>query len=189
MIISLIAAMDKNRVIGQNGRLPWRLPADMQYFVMMTTGKPVIMGRKTYESLKPKYKPLRDRTNIILTHTHNYDAPGCIVVHTIEAALAAAGDVDEVMVIGGANTYEQFLTRADRLYLTIIDAEFAGDATFPPYDHSAWTITAREAHEPDEKNPYPYEFLTLEKQATRDKRLDGSANVQSPISSPQTPKP
>ena len=189
MIISLIAAMDKNRVIGQNGRLPWRLPADMQYFVRMTTGKPVIMGRKTYESLKPKYKPLRDRTNIILTHNHNYDAPGCIVVHTIEEALAAGSNAPEVMVIGGANTYEQFLPLADRLYLTIIHAAFDGDAQFPPYDESAWTITAREAHEPDEKNPYSYEFITLEKQETKDWRHENHATPQSPISSLQSPKP
>lgn len=168
MIISLIAAMDKNRVIGQNGRLPWRLPADMRRFVELTLGKPVIMGRKTYESIPPKFKPLHGRTNIILTHNLDYDAPGCFVAHTIEEALAAADGAPEVMVIGGAAVYEQFLPRADRLYLTIIDAAFDGDATFPPYDHSAWTITAREVHEPDEKNPYPYEFLTLEKQETGD---------------------
>ncbi len=168
MIISLIAAMDKNRVIGQNGRLPWRLPADMRRFVELTLGKPVIMGRKTYESIPPKFKPLHGRTNIILTHNLDYDAPGCLVVHTIEEALAAAGGAPEVMVIGGTAVYEQFLPRADRLYLTLIDAEFAGDAQFPPYNESAWTITTREAHEPDEKNPYPYEFLTLEKQETGD---------------------
>ena len=180
--------MDKNRVIGQNGRLPWRLPADMEHFVAVTMGKPVIMGRKTYDSIQPKYKPLHGRSNIILTHNHDYNTPGCIVVHTVEEAIAAA-DAPEVMVIGGANTYEQFLPLADRLYLTIIDAEFNGDAQFPPYDESTWTITARETHQPDEKNPYPYEFLTLEKQATRDKRLDGPANLQSSISSLPSPKP
>jgi dihydrofolate reductase len=162
MIISLIAAMDKNRVIGRNGRLPWRLPADMRYFVRMTIGKPVIMGRKTYESLKPKYKPLSDRTNIILTHNRDYDAPGCIVVHTIEAALAAAGDAPEVMVIGGANTYEQFLPLADRLYLTIIHGEFDGDATFPPYDPADWRVVNDETFPADDRNPYSYQFLTLE---------------------------
>ncbi|MBK8989136.1 MAG: dihydrofolate reductase [Chloroflexi bacterium] len=162
MIISLIAAMDKNRMIGQNGRLPWRLPADMQHFVALTMGKPVIVGRKTYDSIQPKYKPLHGRTNIILTHSLDYAAPGCIVVHTIDEALAAAGDAPEVMVIGGANTYEQFLPLADRLYLTIIHAEFDGDAAFPPYDATAWRVTSDEAHLADDKNPYRYQFLTLE---------------------------
>ncbi len=163
MIIALIAAMDKNCVIGQNGRLPWRLPADMRRFVDLTLGKPVIMGRTTYESIQPKYRPLHGRTNIILTHNRTYDAPGCQVVHSLDQALAAANGAPEVMVIGGTAVYQQFLPRADRLYLTLIDAEFAGDAYFPPYETSAWTITARKAHEPDEKNPYPYQFLTLEK--------------------------
>jgi dihydrofolate reductase len=163
MIISLIAAMDKNRVIGRNGRLPWRLPADMQHFVALTLDKPVIMGRKTYDSIQPKYKPLRDRINIILTHNRGYEAPGCIVVHTIEAALAAAGDAPEVMVIGGANTYEQFLPLADRLYLTIIHAEFEGDTTFPPYDATAWRVVSDETHLADEKNSHRYQFLILEK--------------------------
>ncbi|MCB8985114.1 MAG: dihydrofolate reductase [Ardenticatenaceae bacterium] len=189
MIISLIAAMDKNRVIGQNGRLPWRLPADMQHFVALTMGKPVIMGRKTYDSIQPKYKPLHGRTNIILTHNRDYEAPGCIVIHTIDQALAAAAAADEVMVIGGAAVYRQFLPHADRLYLTIIHAAFDGDAQFPPYDESAWTITAREAHEPDEKNPYSYEFITLEKQETKDWRHENHATPQSPISSLQSPKP
>ncbi|MBP6472704.1 MAG: dihydrofolate reductase [Chloroflexi bacterium] len=189
MIISLIAAMDKNRVIGQNGRLPWRLPADMHRFVDLTLGKPVIMGRKTYDSIQPKYRPLHGRTNIILTHSADYGAPGCFVVHAIEQALAAAGDAPEVMVIGGTAVYAQFLPRASRLYLTLINAEFPGDAYFPPYDESAWTITAREAHEPDEKNPYPYEFLTLDKQKTGDQRLNNHATPQSPISGLQSPKP
>jgi dihydrofolate reductase len=162
MIISLIAAMDKNRVIGRNGRLPWRLPADMQYFVSLTLGKPVIMGRKTYESIPEKYRPLRNRTNIILTHNLDYVAPGCIVVHTLDEALAAAGDAPEVMVIGGANLYEQFLPRANRLYLTIIHGEFDGDAHFPPYDPAAWNTISDETHPVDAQNPYSYQFLILE---------------------------
>ena len=163
MIISLIAAMDRNRVIGVNGRLPWHLPADMAYFVKMTMGKPVIMGRKTYESIPPKFRPLRGRRNIVLTGNPDYAAPGCHIAHTIEQALAATGDAPEAMVIGGQATYQQFLPLAHRLYLTIIDAEFPGDAHFPAYDPAAWPAIHQETHQPDEHNPYPYQFLILEK--------------------------
>ncbi len=163
MIISLIAAMDRNRVIGVNGRLPWHLPADMAYFVKMTMGKPVIMGRKTYGSIPPKFRPLRGRRNIVLTGNPDYAAPGCHIAHTIEQALAAAADAPEVMVIGGQATYQQFLPLAHRLYLTIIEAEFPGDAHFPAYDPTAWPTIHHETHQPDENNPYPYQFLILEK--------------------------
>jgi dihydrofolate reductase len=163
MIISLIAAMDRNRVIGVNGRLPWHLPADMGYFVQMTMGKPVIMGRKTYESIPARFRPLRGRSNIILTRDSDYAAPGCHVAHTIEQALAAAADAPEVMVIGGQAVYTKFLPLAHRLYLTLIDAEFPGDAHFPPYDPAAWHTIHQETYQPDENNPYPYQFLILER--------------------------
>lgn len=166
MIISMIAAMDKNKVIGQNGRLPWQLPADMQRFVTLTLGKPVIMGRKTYESIPAKFKPLTGRTNIIISHQADYDAPGCLVVASPEAALAAAAGVEEVMVIGGSSIYQAFLLQADRLYLTLIDAEFAGDATFPTTEQICWCIIEEENHAPDEKNKYAYQFLTLERKST-----------------------
>ena len=172
MIISLIAAMDKNRLIGQNGRLPWRLPADMQRFVALTMGKPVIMGRKTYDSIPAKYKPLHGRTNIILTRNPGYKAPGCLVVHSPEAALAAAGDAEEVMVAGGAAVYAAFLPRAHRLYLTLIDAQFTGDAAFPATNPSHWRTIHQETHEPDEKNNYRYQFLTLERIKQRTKIKD-----------------
>jgi dihydrofolate reductase len=164
----MIAAMDKNKVIGQNGRLPWRLPADMQRFVALTMGKPVIMGRKTYESIPAKFKPLTGRTNIIITRNPRYEAPGCIVVDSPQAALAAAGDVDEVMIIGGSSIYQTFLLQAHRLYLTIIDAEFAGDAIFPTTEQICWCIIHQESHQPDEKNPYVYQFLTLERKEIAD---------------------
>ena len=168
MIISMIAAMDKNKVIGQNGRLPWRLPADMQRFVALTMGKPVIMGRKTYDSIPAKFKPLRGRTNIIITRNSDYEAPGCIVVDSPEAALAAAGKADEVMIIGGSSIYQAFLLQADRLYLTLIDAEFEGDAIFPTTEQIYWCITHQETHQPDEKNKYPYQFLTLDRKSSID---------------------
>ena len=164
-IITLIAAMDKNKIIGQNGRLPWRLPADMQRFVALTMGKPVIMGRKTYDSIPAKYKPLTGRTNIILTRNPDYTAPGCLVVDSPEAALAAAGDADEVMIGGGSAIYQAFLFQADRLYLTIIDAEFDGDVIFPTTEQIYWCIIHQETHKPDEKNKYRYQFLTLERKS------------------------
>jgi dihydrofolate reductase len=163
MIISMIAAMDKNKIIGQNGRLPWQLPADMQRFIALTMGKPVIMGRKTYESIPAKFKPLKGRTNIILSRNPNYEAPGCIVVDSPEAALAAAGDADEVMICGGSTIYKAYLFQADRLYLTIIDAEFKGDTVFPTTEQICWCIIQQETHQPDEKNQFGYQFLTLER--------------------------
>jgi dihydrofolate reductase len=168
MIISLIAAMDKNGIIGQNGRLPWRLPADMQRFVTLTMGKPVIMGRKTYDSIPAKFKPLSGRTNIIISRNAGYEAPGCLVVNSPEAALAAAGSAAEVMIGGGSAIYEAFLPLAHRLYLTRIDAAFDGDAAFPAYQPEQWRITQQENHTPDEKNPYRYQFLTLERKEIGD---------------------
>lgn len=165
MIISLIAAMDKNGIIGQNGRLPWRLPADMQRFVMLTMGKPVIMGRKTYDSIPAKFKPLSGRTNIIISRNPGYEAPGCIVVNSPEAALVAAGDTDEVMIAGGSAIYKAFLFRAHRLYLTLIDAEFEGDAIFPTTEQIYWCIVHQETHEPNKKNKYRYQFLTMERKS------------------------
>ncbi|MDX1687598.1 MAG: dihydrofolate reductase, partial [Candidatus Promineifilaceae bacterium] len=109
--ISLIAALDRNGVIGDDGRIPWRLPADLKYFKRVTMGKPLIMGRKTYESIG---RPLPGRQNIVLTRQRDYRAPGCTVVHSLEEALAAAGDAEEVMVAGGGSVYRQFLPRADR---------------------------------------------------------------------------
>lgn len=162
----MIAAMDKNKVIGQNGRLPWRLPADMQRFVSLTMGKPVIMGRKTYESIPARFRPLTGRTNIIITRNLAYEAPGCLVVESPEAALAAAGDAAEVMIIGGSSIYRAFLLQADRLYLTLIDAEFEGDAIFPTTEQICWCITHQENHQPDEKNHYPYQFLTLDRKSS-----------------------
>jgi len=160
MIIALISAMSRNRVIGMNNALPWRLPADLKHFKQITLGKPVLMGRKTYESIG---KPLPGRTNIIISRGSDYQVPGCIVAHSIDAALAAAAGNDEVMVIGGAALYEQMLPRADRLYLTLIDEDFKGDAWFPEINRAQWQEQERVDHAPDAANPYHYSFLMLQR--------------------------
>ena len=159
MIISLVVAMDKNGLIGRNKQLPWRLPADLRYFKEITMGKPILMGRITYESIG---RPLPGRKNIVLTRNADYTASGCIVAHSIEEALAAAGE-EEVMIIGGANLYRQFLTRAKRIYLTEIDTKFDGDTYFPEIDKTCWREIKRQWFEPDSKNPYRYAFVILEK--------------------------
>jgi dihydrofolate reductase len=158
--ISLIAAMDKNRVIGDNGKLPWHLPADLRNFKTVTLGKPVIMGRKTFESIGA---PLPERLNIVITRNKNYEAPGCVVVYSPDDALKAAGDAPEIMVIGGAEVFTQFLPQAQRMHLTLIDGVFSGTAYFPQWDSKQWRIVSREAHESDEKNLYGYAFCILER--------------------------
>ena len=160
MIISLIAAMGRNRVIGGHNTLPWNMPADMAHFRALTRGKPVIMGRKTYESIG---HPLPHRPNIIITRDPSYRAEGCKIVHDADAALAAAETAEEIMIIGGAEIYALFLSRAHRMYLTLIEADFAGDARFPEYRADEWRETSREEHAADAANPHPYAFITLEK--------------------------
>ena len=160
MHLALIAALDRNGLIGRDNALPWHLPADLQHFKRTTLGKPIVMGRKTWESLG---RPLPGRHNIVLTRDPGYTAEGATVVTSVDAALAAAGDVDEVMVIGGAALYATLLPRADRLYLTRIDAAFEGDAWFPEVDPGDWREVAREAHAPDERNAHAYSFITLER--------------------------
>ena len=162
MIISIIAAMDKNRLIGQGNRLPWKLPADMKHFRRLTLGKPVLMGRKTFESIG---KPLAKRTNIIVTHNRNYQADGCIVTHSIDEALVAVKNHEELMIIGGASIYKLFLPRADRLYLTQIHESFVGDVYFPTFDWVDWQKVKCIDHQADEKNPYSYSFLFMHRRS------------------------
>lgn len=162
-LISLIVAMDCNGLIGAWGDLPWRLPADMRRFRALTMGKPVIMGRKTYESIPPQFRPLPGRHNIVLTGNRAYQAEGCTVAHSVADALAAAGACDEIMIGGGARLYEQLLPQAGRLYLTIIEAEFEGDTYFPSFNYGDWNEVSSEEHEADEDNPYPYCFKILER--------------------------
>lgn len=159
MMISLIWAMADDRVIGIENRLPWKLPADMKWFRQHTLGKPIIMGRKTFESFGGK--PLPQRTNIVITKDEGYQADGIVVVHSIEEALKAAGEVEEVMIIGGMSFYLQMLPRADKLYMTLIHERFAGDAWFPEFDLNQWQELEREDHQADEKNPHAYSFVTM----------------------------
>jgi len=142
--LSLIAAVAANGVIGSDNALPWRLPEDLKRFKALTLGHPVIMGRKTFESIG---RPLPGRRNLVITHNPRYRAEGCEVLTSLEAALAAcAGTADEIFVIGGAQIYAEALPLARRLYLTEIRAEFPGDAHFPAFDRGAWRETAREHH-------------------------------------------
>ena len=159
MIISLIAAMGKNRVIGRDGKLPWNMPSDLKFFRDKTKGKPIIMGRKTFESMK---NPLPDRKNIVVTHDKSYKVKNAVVVHSIDEALKAAGNVEDVMVIGGQKIFEQFMQKANRIYLTIIEDNFDGDAFFPKLGNE-WKEVKKEKHKADEKNPYDYSFIVLEK--------------------------
>jgi len=160
MKISLIAAMADNRVIGIENRLPWSLPADMKWFRQNTLGKPIIMGRKTFDSIG---KALPGRKNIVVTRDMKFSADGCDVVHDIETGLGLVSDVDEVMIIGGASFYKQTLCKADRLYLTLVHAEIEGDAWFPNIDFSNWTEISRETHEADEKNEFNYSFVIFDR--------------------------
>ena len=160
MRISIIVAMAENRVIGRDNGLPWRLSADLQHFKSITMGKPIIMGRNTWESIG---RPLPGRTNIVITRDTGYRAEGCELVHSLEQALAVAGASDEVMIIGGANLYRQTLAHADKLYLTLVKAQVEGDTRFPEIDAGEWRETGRESHGADDKNEYDYDFVTLER--------------------------
>lgn len=143
--------MDRNRLIGSGGRLPWHLPADLKHFKQTTLGKPVVMGRRTHQSIG---KPLPERTNIVLTRNAGYRAPGCIVVASLEQAIEAAAGAQEIMIIGGAELYRRTLPRADRLYLTRVEGEFEGDTWFPQFDADEWIVERSEGLEADDKNPF-----------------------------------
>ncbi|HSH03835.1 MAG TPA: type 3 dihydrofolate reductase [Anaerolineae bacterium] len=162
MKISLIAALARHRIIGYKGTIPWQLPADLRYFKKQTLHKPIIMGRKTYQSIG---KPLPQRHNIIVTRQHNFPTPdNCTIVSTpLDALAAVPEDTAEVMVIGGADIYAWMLPRADRLYLTYIDIEVPGDTLFPAIDWSQWRQISREEHTADDKNHYDYAFVIYER--------------------------
>lgn len=166
MIISLIAAMAQNRVIGKNNDLPWRLPDDMKFFMQQTKGHHVIMGRKNYDSLQEKFKPLPNRTNIVVTRQKNLNAPGCIVVNAVEQALQIAQQAHEpeTYVIGGAEIYKIALPMAHRIYLTEIHADVQGDTYFPEFDKEAWEEVSRVPHPADERHPFAFDFVIYEKQ-------------------------
>ncbi|QNM98159.1 type 3 dihydrofolate reductase [Chitinimonas koreensis] len=156
-MLSLIAALSRNHAVGIDNKLPWHLPADLKYFKATTSGHPIIMGRKTYDSIG---RPLPGRHNIVVTRNADWRADGVTVVHSIDAALAAAGDAAEVFLIGGATLYAEALPRADRLYLTEIDAEFQGDAFFPDWPRTAFREIRRERHETD---TFSYSFAVYER--------------------------
>jgi len=162
-MISIISAMARNRVIGINNTLPWHLPADFQHFKQVTMGKPIIMGRLTYESIG---KPLPGRTNIIVTNNRDYQPENandsCIICHTLEQALSAS-PAEEVMVIGGASFYAQALPYAQRLYLTLIDETFDGDAWFPDINPAEWQEIEHRQGVVDDKNRFAHDFITLER--------------------------
>jgi len=160
MIISIVAAMDERGVIGNKKNIPWHLPADLKHFKEITIGKPVIMGRVTYETIG---KPLPGRRNIVLTRDPAFSAPGVEAAGGVEEVLEKVRGAEEVMIIGGANVYRQFLPLANRLYLTRIKAAFEGDTYFPEVNWNEWKEVAREIHEPDGENPHPYTFLTYER--------------------------
>ncbi|HEX8061355.1 MAG TPA: dihydrofolate reductase [Cyclobacteriaceae bacterium] len=164
MIVSLIAAVSKNHVIGKNNDLPWKLPDDMKYFMETTRQHAVIMGRKNFDSLPPKFKPLKDRLNIVITRNKevlkDFDVRG---VSSIGEAFDQAPQSEEVFVIGGAEIFKQTLDRADRLYITEIDAVVDGDVFFPEYDRRRWREISRVHHNTDERHAYPFDFVLYER--------------------------
>jgi len=164
--VSLIVAAAENRCIGINNALPWYLPEDLKYFKRVTMGKPIIMGRKTFESIG---KPLPGRTNIVITKNKNYSRDDIKVVTSLDEALKIAEAValidgqEEVMVIGGAGIYALCLPRADRLYYTKVHAAVSGDAFFPEVSWHEWKLITQEGHSPSGSNPYAYSFCVYDK--------------------------
>ncbi len=160
MIISLIAAMDRRRGIGVGNQLPWRLSADLKRFRELTMGHHIVVGRKTFESIG---KPLPGRQMIIITRDREFQAEGCFIRHTVEEAISSAKQhgENEVFICGGAEIYNQTIALADRLYLTLVDAEVAADTFFPEFDESEWTEQEPVFHPTDEKNQFPFTFKLL----------------------------
>ncbi|MEA2639542.1 MAG: dihydrofolate reductase [Chloroflexota bacterium] len=160
MQISLVVAADLDGVIGKDGGLPWRLPADLRRFRAITMGKPIIMGRRTFESIG---KPLDGRMNVVLTRSDTPLPEGVLRAGSVDEALRLAGTVEEVCVIGGGVVFAEALPIADRIYLTTVQAHLAGDTHFPRLDPAEWTEVSREDHDPDEKNALPFSFRVLER--------------------------
>lgn len=160
MNLTLIAALAQNGVIGKDNQLIWRFPDDLKRFKKLTLGHHVLMGRKTFESVN---RPLPGRTNVVITRQKDYQAPGCIIVHTIEEALRKAENDPQPFVIGGAKIYEQALPYADTMELTYIHHSYEGDTFFPEWEAAKWQLTASEAHPADEKHPYAFEYRTYQK--------------------------
>ena len=160
MVLSLIAAFAEDRVIGAHNGLPWRLPADLKRFRAITWGKPVLMGRKTFESIG---RPLPGRLNVLITRNARYSAQGCRVVHSLEQAMGVCVGYPEMVAIGGASVYAQILPLTRRMYLTLIHHAFPGDTYFPDFCYQAWQEIERIDCQPDGNNPYPYSFVVLQR--------------------------
>lgn len=165
MKIALIVAVSENNVIGKDNRLIWHLPSDMMYFKEKTKGHCVITGRKNYESIPEKFRPLPGRINIVITANTGYDAPGAIIVHSLEEALAIArrNNETEAFIIGGGQIYSQALPLCDTIYLTRVHNTFEGDTFFPEINSSEWKMTCSDKRKKDEKNPFDYTFYTYER--------------------------
>lgn len=148
--------MANNRVIGKDNQMPWHLPADLGHFKAITLGKPIIMGRKTYESIG---RPLPGRKNIVISRDKSYKLEGCETASSLEEAITLVSEAEEIMIIGGGNLYAQALPHADKLYLTFIDLDVDGDTRFPKYEDLKLTEIKREKYLKDEKNPYDYQFV------------------------------
>jgi len=164
MKISMIAAMTKNLTIGFENDMPWHLPDDLKFFKAKTTGKPVIMGRKTFESIGSR--PLPNRDNYVVSRQTDLEMNGAILVSSVDEALTKAqqaGSVEEAVIMGGGQLYKMMLERADKLYLTLIDAEIKGDTSFPDWTGYDWQELEREHHAKDERHEYAFDFVTLER--------------------------
>ena len=164
MIRSLVVAMSRNRVIGRDNQLPWRLPKDLAYFKRVTMGRPVIMGRRTWDSIG---KPLPGRHNIVLSRDKTLEIPGATRVSSLAEAWRVAGDADEVCVIGGTSLFEESLPIADRIHLTEVDAEVEGDTYFPEFDRGEWIEREVERHGADERHEHPFRIVVLERNAPK----------------------
>lgn len=165
MIVSLIAALTQNGVIGKNNDLPWHLPDDMKYFMQTTKGHHVIMGRKNYDSIPEKFRPLPNRTNIVVTRQTSFTASGCIIVNSIEKGVTIAENhhEEEVFIIGGAEIYKQSMKFMQRMYLTEINTTLEGDVYFPEFNKAAWKEVSRVHHGKDERHLYEFDFVIYEK--------------------------
>ena len=163
--IAFVVALDDNRLIGRDNALPWRLPDDMRWFREVTLGKPCLMGRKTYDSLPARFRPLPGRQNIVVTRNRDYEAPGAVVVHSVEDALRAAGDAEEIIIVGGADLFRRLLPEAGRLYLTQVHGAAEGDVYFPAYDAAEWREVYRAEHTADERHPFAFTWLILDRVA------------------------
>ncbi|NCX93579.1 MAG: type 3 dihydrofolate reductase [Gammaproteobacteria bacterium] len=159
-MISIVVAMTPSRVIGRENALPWRLKADLKHFKAVTVGKPIIMGRKTFESIG---KPLPHRRNIVLTRDTTAEFPGAEVVHSVESATLLLKNEPEVMVIGGGEIYRLFLPKTDRLYLTLVNAPVTGDVYFPEFNTKEWQEVSREHYSADAENEFDFDVVVLDR--------------------------